>query len=59
MFLKDIVSLDWHKIASYPLFLPYALISFYAYYKTTPLSLKMFPQIKLAEIFIGLAELQA
>lgn len=48
---------DWHKIASYPVFLPYTLILVYVYYKNPPLSLKMFPEITLAEIFTGLAEL--
>lgn len=57
IFLKATASVDWHKIVSHPTLLPYALILFYVYYKNSSLSLKMFPEIKLTEIFIGQAEL--
>lgn len=54
--LNVIAIVDWYKIVSFPLFLPYALILFHMYYKSPLLFFKFFPEIKLAKILVGLPE---
>lgn len=56
MLLNVIATADWYNIVSFPLFLPYALILFHIYYKSPLLFFKIFPEIKLAKILVGLPE---